>query len=418
MKKWTIITLAMALVILASCRKEEFTVEYLSPEEVQNLPNTGLPVVIIKAPFIDSIRDLTKDWSNGDSIIIVNPDLSIDLRTTTSIKGRGNVSWDAYEKKPYNLKLDQKASVLGMHSNRHWCLLSNWLDRTSIRNALSFEVARHSPSLDWTPEGRFVEVVFNGKHLGNYYLCEKIRVDEYRVNITELSPNATSGDELTGGYLMEIDGYYDETQKFRSEVKNMPWMFRNPDDVNTAQYQYMKDYVNSMEHALYDDDQFRARKFAEYMDLESFADYWIVNEIAMNYELQHPKSCFMHKDINSPIKAGPVWDFDWETYKPEKTEHYWVKDTVYYGRLFQDTQFRKIVKRKWNAQKNDYINLTNYIDQLHNQLAASDRIDSALCKRWASNNEDPRLSFDEAIDRVKTAYIQQINWLDKQISQW
>ena len=67
-----------------------------------------------------------------------------------------------------------------MKKHKRWCLLANWWDRTLIRNAVAFEISRNT-GLAWTPNGKFVELVLNGNHIGNYYLCEQIKVDENRM---------------------------------------------------------------------------------------------------------------------------------------------------------------------------------------------------------------------------------------------
>ena len=41
---------------------------------------------------------------------------------TAQFKGRGNWTWNGFDKKPYRIKLDSKQKVLGMPSNKHWCM--------------------------------------------------------------------------------------------------------------------------------------------------------------------------------------------------------------------------------------------------------------------------------------------------------
>lgn len=96
------------------------------------------------------------------------------------------------------------------------------------------------------------------------------------MDIEELDNTVTEGDGITGGFIMELDTYYDEVNKFRSARSDLPLMFKDPDEVNSVQFTYMQNYVNAMEDALYDDSKFAAREFVNYMDLESFVDWWIV----------------------------------------------------------------------------------------------------------------------------------------------
>lgn len=381
------------------------------------LPVTGLPVLLIDTPGNEPVKS-KETWVEGSAMAIVNSDMTYDYRGTLSVKGRGNSTW-LFPKKAYTLKLDSKSKVLSMPSNKRWCLLSGYRDRTMIRNAVAFEIARKCPALEWTPRGEFVEVVLNGKHMGNYYLCEQIRVGKNRVNIAELDNTVTEGDGITGGFIMEVDSYYDEDNKFKSSRRQLPWMFKDPSDINGAQFSYMRNYVNAMEDALYDPSRFAAREFTNYMDLESFVDWWFVNELTMNSEPNGPRSCYMTKDENGPIKAGPVWDFDYSTFTPLATSVFSAKQSLYYGRLFEDEAFKALVKTKWSAQKSKFETVVDYIDSLSETLAVSEEIDRSIWPIIISfGNWDECVDYMKAVERMKRVYLDKLNWMDAQISSW
>ncbi len=107
------------------------------------------------------------------------------------IKGRGNWTWTGFNKKPYRLKFDSKASPLGMKSNKHFNLLANADDHNAfLNNTVGFQLSRLL-KLAYTPEQRPVEVVLNGDYIGLYMLTDKIRVEKNRVNIVEQSDEET-----------------------------------------------------------------------------------------------------------------------------------------------------------------------------------------------------------------------------------
>ncbi|MGM9845854.1 MAG: CotH kinase family protein [Muribaculaceae bacterium] len=89
------------------------------------------------------------------------------------IKGRGNYTW-TFNKKPYRLKLDKKAALLGMESSKHFALMAHADDsRAFMRNLTGFEVSRMS-GLPWTPADQPCEVILNGDYIGLYFLTETI----------------------------------------------------------------------------------------------------------------------------------------------------------------------------------------------------------------------------------------------------
>jgi len=278
------------------------------------IQNTGLPIIIINTPGAKQIDSKT-EWISNTEIKIILPDGTIDYEDKQlQIRGRGNSTW-GFPKKPFALKLSKKSKILDMPKHKRWILLANWLDRTLLRNEFSFEISRNT-DLAWTPRGKFVEVILNGKHIGNYYICEQIKVDKNRVNIREMLNTDIEDSTKTGGYLVELDRNYDEKFKFRSVYKNFPYMFKEPDDevLQLEQFEYFKNYINTLETLLYSNNWLENREYSQYMDLYSFADWRIVNELTMNWEPNHPKSTYLYKDVKGKLTAGPVWDFDWKTF--------------------------------------------------------------------------------------------------------
>jgi hypothetical protein len=339
---------------------------------------------------------------------LYNADGTVNYEGSTSIRGRGNSTW-GYPKKPYNLKLDEKAEILGMPKHKRWSLLANWMDRTLLRNRVAFEIASYT-DMDWNPSGEFVEVILNGKHIGNYLLCEHIKVDKNRVNIHELEEG-----DIDGGYIMELDVYYDETYKFKSAIRQLPYMFKDPDEVNEQQIAFMQNFINELEASLYDDAKFAERDYLNYMDIDSYIDWWFVHELARNWEPNHPKSTYMYKDKGGKLHAGPVWDFDWETFTPNNW--FVLKDALYYKRLFEDPEFVKRVKERWTMLKPGFDKVVAFINEEAKRIAPSEKMNHPLWPINQTVNRDESLSFDDAVKRMKEAYETKLSWLDKAIKE-
>ena len=313
------------------------------------LTNTGLPVVVVnqKTATVDTYvsgsdgngyRDWlswtgTKwqpkdsDWEmteGVDDFMVYNADGSsavtdkkgnvVDEPILASTRVRGNVS-QKMPKKPFAVKLDSKSGVLGMPLHKRWVLLANWSDRTLMRNAIAFETAKYfqdnlSDGLLWNPSGQFVELVYNGVHVGNYYLCEQIKIDGGRLDIADPydKDDAYSGNPADYGYLLECDDAYDETTKFTTK-HYIPFMFKDDADAGGKMLEYARNLVCGVE------DKLCAGNYSDAyntLDITSMVDYLLINEVMMNGELWHPKSAYMY--INGgKLYAGPIWDFDWET---------------------------------------------------------------------------------------------------------
>lgn len=251
-------------------------------------------------------------YADGTPAVIDKDGNVVEGPVMASTRVRGNVS-QMMPKKPFAVKLDSKSGVLGMPAHKRWVLLANWSDRTLMRNAIAFETAKYfkdnlSDGLLWNPSGQFVELVYNGVHVGNYYLCEQIKIDKNRLAITEPydAKKAYSGSATDYGYLLECDDAYDETLKFTTR-HYIPFMFK--DDGNQSMLEYAQGLVCNIEDALCAGNYSSAYQT---LDLTSVVDYLLINEVMMNGEIWNPKSAYMY--INKgKLYAGPIWDFDWQT---------------------------------------------------------------------------------------------------------
>lgn len=389
-----------------------------------NLPMTGLPVVIINTPNAAPIVS-KEEWTDESLMTILNENLTIDFKGSLSVKGRGNSTW-TFPKKPYALKLDTKSKILGMSKHKRFILLANFQDKTLIRNALAFDIARMTEGMDWAPNGRLVELIMNGEHRGNYYLCEQIKVDTQRVNISELDLHATSGEDITGGYVFEIDLRFDEKVEFMSN-KKVPWMFKDPDDdINLEQFEYVRQYVNEMEEALYNQTKLSSHEYVNFIDLPSFVSFWLVTELTENYDAAVGRSVYMNKDKNGKMKAGPVWDFDTDTfggrYYGNPYEIHFINENSetfligsYYAQLFKDELFVEELKRQWNnlypALKNRLPEIINEYKELVGKSAESN------FNIWSNfsampGNSDKYLSNSMAIDRMLEYTLGKIEYMN------
>ncbi|MBO7300100.1 MAG: CotH kinase family protein [Tidjanibacter sp.] len=380
-------------------------------EWVVSVTNTGLPIIVINTPNGATIPPKTEDWLENTQITIYNADLTIDYQEVVNIRGRGNSTWNA-PKKPYAIKLNNKASLLGMPAHKRWVLLANWLDKTMLRNRVAFEIAEQT-DLAWTPRSEFVEVVLNGVHKGNYLFCEQIKVDRNRVNIAE-----PSDDNPSGGYILELDTYFDEVFKFHSPHYNMPYMFKDPDEVTDVQYNYLFDYIENFEASLVDDERFAAREYVNYIDVDSFIDWWFVHELTSNPEPHHPKSSYLYKDVDGKLTAGPVWDFDWETFVTYSTNTWCIKESIYYGRLFQDEAFVARVKERWELLKPRFESVTDFILSEAARLTRSANINEPMWPITWVVNQDEKLSYSLATTRMRNNYSAKLHWMDRTISSW
>ncbi|MCU6772371.1 CotH kinase family protein [Bacteroides cellulolyticus] len=439
--------------------------------------NSGLPVVVLTqsgggseswAEAGINVRSKDADWVETDKMAVYNADGSVDMEEAfCGIRLRGN-STQKFPKKPFAMKLVSKASVLGMPKHKRWVLLANWMDRTMLRNAVAFEVAHqtenaYADGLGWNPHGYSVEVIMDGRHVGNYFLCEQIKIDGDRVDIKDciediIGDGNTNPTMADCGYLLEFDDNYDEVDKFRTG-RGLPCMFKDEVSKYSSDiYNQVKARIEAVESNL------EAGNYeAAYNDLDinSVIDYFFVQELTFNDEYKHPKSVYMLIDGDGKLTAGPVWDFDWQTFinydkvqamnskyggtyscrntnewlygasKLAEEKPWWqgggydyVNDMPYmwYPLLFKDANFRTRVQERWTVIYPQLLSVATKIDELATQNKVSDQYNYAM---WplsplkvsvgSAFNGDEDMTFDEAISSMKKAYSERLEWMNTNI---
>ena len=387
-------------------------------EYIVRVIDTQLPVVSVTTDTPGAIAN-REDWRRA-VIRIRNTDGSIRNLGGTGIRGRGNWTWEKYPKKPYALKLDSRQEVLGMPAHRRWVLLAQY--RGFIGNPLTFEATRRAPALGWAPRGCFVELVLNGKFQGLYYLCEHIKIDENRVDIAELDSTDVHYPEVSGGYLLEYDELYDEAYKFKSSGFRLPVQLKSPNDhVPDAQFNYIKGFVNDMEAEILKIGTGQESHYGDYLDIDSFAEYWLVLETIGNYEAWKPRSVKMYKGrdgVDSPpgtvcrLKAGPLWDQ--ELFLVDKEFN--SKDMYYFKYLFKDPAFVAAVKEHWVTYKSNilgngtYDSLLDYLDGIVSQIRKSANRDISY---WGNGY----FTLNGEVGPVRGGFLSKIRWMDEQIEQ-
>ena len=319
------------------------------------------------------------------------------------IKLRGN-STAEFPKRPFTLKLSKNSSLCGMPEAKKWVLLANYFDKTMLRNALAFKMSEDS-KLTWTPHFRFVELYYNGVHNGTYQLCEKVEVNNRRV---EVPPD---------GWLIEVDARVtEEDTYFTTNHMEHPFRIDYPDkNYSTEQIEQIHNFIQQAEDVLFGEHFTNPDTgWRKYLDEESWIDWLLINEIAKNGDGNFYSSCWMHSGSDGKILMGPIWDYDtcfgnniYE--KPRNPEGFYVLEAQWFMRLMEDPLFAQDVRERFLFF---YNNRSMYYDFIRK---------NALRLRSAVDNNDtiwhtigtqispylvPNQTYDEDIEEL-------IQWLQK-----
>ena len=396
--------------------------------------SSGIPSVYINtragAPILDKGNYL-------EATIRIDGDGKYDnFEGATSIRGRGNSTWEM-PKKPYKLKLDTKAPLFGMSSHREWAVLANYFDKTFLRNITAFEISRIA-EMSWTPSSVSFELYLNEAYQGVYTMTEQVTVSKDRFDIELVKPTDISGEALTGGYFLELDFHFDEAYKFKTERAKLPIMFKDPKKPTVEQFNYVQSYYNLAEEVLYSENYRDSENgYRKYIDVESFINYYIVQELSKNVDGNMRGSCFMAIRRNGKIEQPLVWDFDlafgnadyitWEQGATSAGWDGWYIKTCspWFDRLFEDPQFVEELKDRWNELKPQLDKLPSFIKE-HALMLDDAQTRNFSTKEtngagWDINKVDWNTSrvsgsYKAEINYLVTFVEKRIGWLDSNIN--
>ena len=387
----------------------------------EDLTHSGLPVTLINTPNNQGITN--KEYYIENTLIsILQTDIIDEFCEVTNVKGRGNSTWAA-PKKPYAIKFNKKKSLLSLPEDKSWVLLANYYDNTLLRNDLAFYMGHEMTSLDWTPNFEQVDLMLNGEYKGIYQLGEKVKIAKKRVNV---------GDD---GFIMEIDvraSSEDDARYFEIEHIPHPVNIKDPEvEYDDENYLYAKAFVESADAALFSESFTDVENgWQKYLDLESFVDWYLINEISRNLDSKFYSSCYMNLKRGGKIKMGPLWDYDiafggypttWSAASTANNpEGFYIKEGVaWYSRLFQDPVFLTRVKERFSVIYNNKQDIFDHIDQKANDLKYKVIEDN---KKWgtitdaSAESSDVLLEYQNNVDYLKTWISTRLEWLNINIA--
>ncbi len=426
-------------------------------QQTVNFSSSNLPIIVINTNGQEIVNDpkVMADMGiiyngEGNRNQITDPFNHYNGKIGIEIRGQSS---QMFPMKSYSLELwDNNAdgvdkSLFGLPKESDWVLYAPYTDKTLMRNFLAYTLSRNLGH--WSANCRFVEVVLNGKYVGIYVFMEKIKRNKGRVNIPKMEKTDESGDAVTGGYIFSLDkepnGWFSQYTPPYSTGNQRPqfsYIYPKPEYINNAQKAYIKSYVDSFENVLksnqFQDPLNGVRNFA---DLNSFMDYFIVNEVGRNVD-GYRLSSFFYKDrnsINRKIVAGPVWDYDLAfrnaDYCNGNLTSGWAYDfnTVCPGdgaglipfwwyRLMEDTAYTASLRCRWNDLRSTTLsvnNLNHLIDSVvHLVSEAEVRHFTAwpVLGQYVWPNPQPiPVSYDGEIATLKDWLKTRLEWIDRNL---
>ncbi len=335
----------------------------------------------------------------------------------------------------------------------------------------------------FSPRMKMVEVYLNGEFKGLYDMGDHMQANEIRVNIDEsgdeFEEDANGNEyqvnpEANVGYFIEVEAgtrvieegapdsndwseysyitnvgataaepetgniYYQWYMgKDGSEDKNVSalyFQFKLPEKPSAEQIGHITSYLQEFNDKLLSDSQASKEAALKMIDVDSFVNWYLINEIFRNPDSQMQSSCYFYKDKDGVLYMAPVWDFDisagaisfgdmadvegWRTRNDEYCG--WFRE------LFETESFKKAVIARWRELHDNGI-LNNIFANIDNfRSYAKDAADAniamwqenyfnAVSQSWMMGNQVSDVyDWDVQLDYLEAYLKARIAWMDSQ----
>lgn len=427
---------------------------------LQVMQSANLPTVYIETKTGSmELVEADKTYKEPGSFALFSEEGRIEwLDDLDHITGRGNDTWGK-AKKSFGIKLSASADLLGMGAARHWILLSNVVDNIYIRNKITYDMAV-SAGMEGAPESRYIDLYINHKYHGMYQLSEKVEIDPERIAVDDLGRENErvdkeykmaekfgddiakgirlngSPEDITGGYLIERDvhgKYAAETSGFQSITSGEYYTIKSPEYASEAEVYYIRELFSEMEAAVRDENGINPdtqKSYLEYIDLDSFAQKYIIEEFSKNNG-GGATSSFFYKPVDSVsnrIFGGPVWDYD-KAYGIMPGYNANIRDlgyltlradgTTLFEELYRHDEFRNKVIELWRDFFSEYAEevYESKIDDYFAEIEDSARLDRVRweqfcygCLDWEEVNRD-RIEYLKKFISERKIFLDEV-WLE------
>jgi hypothetical protein len=410
-------------------------------------PSLGgtLPLIIITTENSTEIQDDPKviaqmgivDNGSGNMNNLTDPYNGYNGTIGIEIRGASSQS---FPKKNYGLETrntdgsNNNVSLLGMPSENDWVLHGPYSDKSLLRNSLAYHMGTTTGK--YTPRTRLCELYVNNDYRGVYMLTEKIKRDKNRVDIANLKPEDISGQELTGGYILQIDrddessnidGWYSGSSPSKFYAYHDP----KAEDLEEVQREYIKTYLTSFEGDMESTDYYW--KYKSYVDAPSWIDYFLVSEMGKHIDA-YKLSFYMHKKKSTnggKLHFGPLWDFNlgfgnfnfvcspepegW-TYEFQGTcdnaHPFWVK------KLTDIPEVSDQINCRWNQLRNGPLHTDSLMQYIDDRLTEMGDAPARNFERWdilgqyVWPNDYVGDTYEEEITFLKNWLTTRLTWMD------
>ena len=381
---------------------------------------TGLPTVWLDTNGHVNVAYANRYYDGSIKVVSGAATRAVSNITQAKVKimGLGTINWyypdyttssstdKLLAKNTFALWFNSRISLLDDPKGMMWELFPNNGDMTFLHNQTAFYLGKLS-KLDYTPRAHFVELFLNSRFYGTYLLAERLEISADKVNV---------GDD---GYILSV-GSDEQGSTFNTDHLDRAVTVVAPAKPSAEAMSYIKNYVLMAEKALFAPDfTNESSGWQKYMDMDSFVDWYLINEIAKNKDGAFKTNCMMNLKKGDKLKMGPLWNFEdaFDNNSQTGATGFVVKNATWVARLFQDPAFVAKVKERFGYFFDHQQDLISEINANAAYLKYAVREND---NRWhtfdgyTSSSKDTWTVYGSMVNNMKTWLATRLNWMKKE----
>lgn len=398
-------------------------------QTIPGKPELGQRVSEIENTYISAAMQI---MDQKEELNTLKTEPKIDSKV--QIRVRGNSS-RGFDKVGYLFKftdkngIEQEEPVLGMEKNSTWILHGPFLDKSLMRNYMWYNLS--GQIMEWAPDVRYCELFLNGEYQGIYVMTEQIGVAPGRINVTKYDGRAAvssyvlCADRASVNDVEYLDNFswYARRSSSRMEIK-YPGSKKLTPELTEEISRDFSEFEKTLYSFDYDSKRFGYQNF---IDVQNFADYFIINEITQNTDAGI-YSTYFYKDVAGKIKMC-VWDFNncCDNFMEEQQPMagFYMQGRPWFFMLCRDEEFVELIISRYRELREGILSddsVKAYIQDVQNYLGPA--IDRNF-KVWGySFDADEDLmdeefrkigSYEAAVEQYQGRLISRMGWMDKHI---
>jgi len=314
-------------------------------------------------------------------------------------RGHGNSTWGAGPKKPYKVKFNTATSVFGWPANKSFRLLANWYDQTFLRNEFAFDIARRTTDT-WASKTQACELWVNGEYEGLYQFAEAVSASPTRLPVTLwASPAAWN----TGTWMLEISNSIKpgDTQAFITATSSTRFVWDDPEPdpaTDSTQISAITSWFNAFDALLFNDTDWLnpSTGYATKIDMRSFCDWYIVQELVRNSDSGFTSSCKLYLTPDGILHMGPTWDHDLSSgifyisglmdKRPDWTASpggWKTLTSAWFSRFVRDPAFQALLQSRWTVARQAISDALQHVSAVGRAISPAAAADAV---RWGGNS--------------------------------